>query len=68
MGFASGSYAAEAIWEQINAYVNDEHLQAVAEIIVTEFENLDSDDWSMDEGSVYAVARPEEAKKYREEQ
>ena len=60
MGFASGSYAADDIWQAIKKYVARKNHQKVAESIVREFENMDSDDWSYEEGSVYHTARPED--------
>jgi hypothetical protein len=46
MGWASGSYLAENIWNQINQFIPIEHIPVVAHIIYTEFSNYDADDWS----------------------
>lgn len=61
MGFASGSYAADKIFQRVKKLVGEKYHKKLAEIIVAEFEELDSDDWDMETpGSVYCVARPEE--------
>ena len=67
MGWASGSYIAEDLWQKVKKYVAKPDHQKVAEAIVSAFEENDADDWSMDKGSVYAVARPKEAEEYHKE-
>lgn len=64
MGFASGGPVAEQLWQRLKKaglLPKESHRrQQVAEIIVDEFETLDTDDWEICPGSLYATARPDE--------
>lgn len=68
MGFSSGPPAADAIWRRLKKAgllpKSSVKQQEMAAIIVEEFESLDSDDWDMDPGSVYATARPDEVEEF----
>ncbi|MCC2629472.1 MAG: hypothetical protein K0S14_3122 [Thermomicrobiales bacterium] len=49
MGWASGSYLAQELWDDIRKHIPKAKRAKVAEEIITAFENNDADDW--DEGS-----------------
>jgi len=67
MGWSSGSEMAERIWQKIKKEIPAGRLRKVAEVIVSEFEGGDADDWRYEKGSVYQVARPDEVRKWEEE-
>lgn len=71
MGWASGSYLAEAIWRKLK-FDNEETKKIFAKVIYEEFCNHDADDWDFVKGSLYwtylKFYEPEEFKEYTEEQ
>lgn len=59
MGFASGRDAVDSIWQRLDGLIHDKDRRRVAQILVDEFENLDTDDWDYEPGSVLHTAYPE---------
>lgn len=52
MGWASGSYLAEAIWRKLK-FDNEETKKIFAKVIYEEFCNHDADDWDFEKDSLY---------------
>jgi cation transport regulator ChaB len=48
MGWASGSYFAEDLYNEIRKYIPKDKRKLVAEKIISAFENDDADDWGED--------------------
>ena len=67
MGWASGSYLAEEIWDEIKIYIPENKLQEVASKIYDSFCDKDADDWSSNPEGVWAIACPDEWLDYAKE-
>lgn len=68
MGWASGSYMAEDMWDNIKKFIRPKYTQpTVARIIVDAFEDGDADDWSCGKDSLYETAYPEKCQELEEE-
>ena len=58
MGWSSGSYLANDVWNKIKEYIPKDEKQKVAKEILDLFENYDADDWCEPDG-IEGVAHPE---------
>jgi len=56
MGWASGSYLAEDIWEKIRDFIPQDEQKHAAKIIYDSFCDEDADDWTNEKGSLEDIA------------
>ena len=67
MGWCSGSYLAEEIWDEIKIYIPEDKLQETAFMIYDKFSDMDADDWSSHPEKVWACGCPDEWMEYVKE-
>ena len=71
MGWASGSYLAEKIWEDIKDILPNDKKDELAVKIYNAFCDADADDWDFKEGNLFTTAlkvqHPEDYAEYKAE-
>ena len=58
MGWASGSYMAMELWDELSEMIKEEDKEAAAKLIFDAFEDHDADDWD-GEHELVQLANPD---------